>query len=314
MRFSIGIPAYKSLFLKECIFSVLMQDFTDFELIIINDNSPDDIKSIVFTFSDSRINYYENSINTGAENVVDNWNKCLSFAQGEYFVLLGDDDVLDVNYLTEFNSLINKFPNLNIYHCRSKLIDENGKILRLSEPRPEIESVFDLMNERIKDQRIQYVSDFVYKTSVLRKNKGFYKLPLAWYSDDITAYMAASEGGIANTNLPVFNYRTTQHTITSTGSSKLKLIALEKATHWIKSFLKTTEDISFLDNIIRLELLSKLDNYYFSRRIHILSLDYVSETWIALLKNIFVENKKYINISEFFKSFLVYFFRNRKKI
>jgi glycosyltransferase involved in cell wall biosynthesis len=35
--FSIGIPAYKGRFLKECIDSILAQVFCDFELIIVND-------------------------------------------------------------------------------------------------------------------------------------------------------------------------------------------------------------------------------------------------------------------------------------
>ncbi|MEJ0106414.1 MAG: glycosyltransferase [Bacteroidota bacterium] len=39
MKFSIGIPAYKGRFLKECISSVINQTFRDFELIIINDCS-----------------------------------------------------------------------------------------------------------------------------------------------------------------------------------------------------------------------------------------------------------------------------------
>ena len=62
-KFSITIPAYKRTYLQECIDSILGQTYTDFELIIVNDASPEDLDSIVNSFSDSRIRYYKNEKN-----------------------------------------------------------------------------------------------------------------------------------------------------------------------------------------------------------------------------------------------------------
>ena len=98
--FTIGIPAYKSTFLKECIDSILAQDYSNFELIIVNDASPEDIDSIVSSYNDKRIRYYKNERNFGAEHVVDNWNKCLAYATGDYFVLMGDDDKMELDFLS----------------------------------------------------------------------------------------------------------------------------------------------------------------------------------------------------------------------
>lgn len=55
MKFTIAIPAYKRTFLKECIDSILAQTYKDFELIIINDASPEDLDSVVECYKDSRI-------------------------------------------------------------------------------------------------------------------------------------------------------------------------------------------------------------------------------------------------------------------
>lgn len=44
---SIAIPAYKKKFLADAIQSVLNQSIQDFELIIVNDKSPEDIDSVV---------------------------------------------------------------------------------------------------------------------------------------------------------------------------------------------------------------------------------------------------------------------------
>ena len=62
MKFSVTIPAYKARFLKECIESILAQTYKDFELIIVNDASPEDLTSIVKSFNDPRIRYYINEL------------------------------------------------------------------------------------------------------------------------------------------------------------------------------------------------------------------------------------------------------------
>ena len=43
IKYSFVLPAYKSQFLKESIDSILAQSYKDFELIIVDDASPDDI-------------------------------------------------------------------------------------------------------------------------------------------------------------------------------------------------------------------------------------------------------------------------------
>ncbi len=88
--FTIGIPAFKGTYLKDCIDSILAQTTTDFELVIINDASPDPIHELVQNYDDERIRYYENDHNIGAEHVVQNWNRCLEHAKGKYIVLMGD--------------------------------------------------------------------------------------------------------------------------------------------------------------------------------------------------------------------------------
>ena len=76
--FSILIPAYKSRYLNEAMESVLAQTYQDWEMIIVDDHSPEDLVSIVRRYKDNRISYYRNGKNIGAGDVIKNWNKCLS--------------------------------------------------------------------------------------------------------------------------------------------------------------------------------------------------------------------------------------------
>ena len=260
--FSIGIPAFKAKFLRECIESILCQTCSDFELIIVNDASPENIDDIVNSFSDDRIRYYKNDKNIGAEHVVDNWNKCLSYATGNYFVLMGDDDRLAHNYLEEFTKLITKYPALDIYHCRVLIIDENSNPVRLVPSWPEYESIYENIWHRMNVFRIQFISDFVYRTSVLKNNNGFYKIELAWASDDISSFIAIGDKGIAHCNIPLLHYRQSSITISSVGSVELKLRAINKIKEWYDSFMENSHPTKETDILLKKNIKENLNNYF----------------------------------------------------
>lgn len=261
--FSITIPAYKKVFLFQCIESALSQTYKDFEIIIVNDNSPEDLDEVVGSFSDERIHYYKNNVGFGAEHVVGNWNKCLEYAKGDFIICMGDDDRLKPNFLSDLYHLIQKYPDLDVYYSRTEIINERSEVVRQLDARPERESVYEMIQQR-KEGRSMFIGDYCYRTSVLRERGGFYDLPFAWGSDAITAYMMAGKKGIANTANAGFQYRVNSRTISSSTSNvegKMKAICRER--QWFEEFYKEAP-ISESDWKIYKEL--KADNAsYFER-------------------------------------------------
>ena len=256
MKFSVTIPTYKSRFLKEAIESVVGQTYADWELVIVDDCSPEPLKEIVEPFlSDSRISYYRNEKNCGAVNVVDNWNICLSHCTGDYVICMGDDDRLLPNCLEIYKKLIERYPTLNVYHTRTEIINEKGDVIDVQEERPEWESVLSLVWNRWDHRNKQFIGDFCYATDYLKHAEGYYQLPLAWGSDDITAAMAAKEKGIANTQAFGFQYRTNSQTITSSSAyARIKLEATLTQYKWFGELLKE----------LSTKTLSEEDAYYIS--------------------------------------------------
>ena len=240
-KFSITIPAYKHKYLKECIDSILSQTYMDFELIIVNDASPEDIGTVVSAYRDPRILYYVNEKNCGAINVVDNWNKCLEYAKGKYVICMGDDDKLMPNCLEEYSKLISKYPGLGVYHAWTEIIDENSKFLKLQEPRPEYEGCLCMAYNRWQG-RSQYIGDFCFDIEKLRNDGGFFKLPMAWASDDITAVRAARYAGIANTQVPCFQYRENRLSISTIGNIDIKIDTCLQERKWYEDFLESYKD------------------------------------------------------------------------
>lgn len=89
---SVCIPTWRgAAFIGATIESVLAQTHGDFELLIVDDNSPDDTHAVVARYTDPRIRYVRNDSNRGAEG---NWNRCIELARGRYFKLLPHDDLL----------------------------------------------------------------------------------------------------------------------------------------------------------------------------------------------------------------------------
>lgn len=254
MKFSITIPAYKQKYLAEAIDSCLAQTYQNFELIIVNDHSPENLDAVVSQYDDPRIRYYVNEKNCGAINVVDNWNICLSYAQGDYIICMGDDDRLLPSCLEDYTKLIKKYPNLNIYHARTEMIDEKSSFLDLQEARPERESVYSIIWHRLKGRK-QFIGDFLFHTKTLKKRGGFYKIPLATFSDDISVVMAAKDGGIANMQVFGFQYR--EHSETISRSNNLRMIAYsaKQAHGWFCQFLSDETENSLDEKYRKLALI-----------------------------------------------------------
>lgn len=255
--FTIAIPAYKSKFLGEAIESCLSQTYGNFEVVIVDDASPEDLKSVVDGYHDDRIRFYRNEKNCGAVDVVDNWNICLSYASGDYVICMGDDDRLLPNCLEEYAQLIEKYPGIGLLHGWTEIINEHSEVTALTTHRCEYESVMSLVWHRSHAYELQFIGDFCFNTEWLRSQGGFYKLPLAWGSDDISAYIGAMKNGVANTQKVVFQYRRNSLTISSTGNVNEKMNAIMKEFEWKQQFL-TTPCKDYHDELYRKELISDL--------------------------------------------------------
>ncbi len=236
---TISIPAYKSKFIGEAVESCLSQTYKHFEIVIVDDASPEDLKSVVDKYQDARIRYNRNEKNCGAVNVVDNWNICLSYAKGDYIICMGDDDRLLPNCLEEYVKLIEKYPGIGLLHGWTELIDENSNVVSLTTHRCEYESAMSLAWHRSHAYELQFIGDFCFNTEWLRSQGGFYKLPLAWGSDDISAIIGAMKNGVANTQVPVFQYRRNRYTISSTGNTMIKVDAIIAENDWYKEFFES---------------------------------------------------------------------------
>lgn len=235
---SIGMPAYKAKYLNDAINSILAQTYQNFELIIVNDASPEDLYSIVKSYNDQRIIYKENKENIGRTNLIENWNLCLSYASGLFLVLASDDDIYEPKFLETMYNLSLKYPNVDLFHSRIDIINDSNDILAVSNPCLEYESDLEFVSQRLISRRTQVAPDFMCRMNALRAIGGFVNFPLAWYSDDATWYSLAKNKGVAYSSEVLFHWRDSGINISSRKDNVIqKLEASFLYKKWIRDYL-----------------------------------------------------------------------------
>jgi glycosyltransferase involved in cell wall biosynthesis len=104
VRFSILLPTRNRLeLLRYAVQSVLDQDFQDWEVVVSDNASEDDIPGFLAEVADSRIRYVRSEI---LIPVTDNWNLALENSSGDYIIMLGDDDCLMQRCLSTANQML----------------------------------------------------------------------------------------------------------------------------------------------------------------------------------------------------------------
>lgn len=220
---SIAIPVYKSEFLSETIESALNQSYKNIELLIVNDCSPQNIDSIVQRYMDDpRLHYYKNEKNIGSKDPAANWNKCLSYAKGEFFSLLCDDDVYAPTFIEKMLCLANKYAETNVFRARVKLVDNKGALKNLFPSAPEWESAVDYMWAIVSSYRLQTISEFMYRTDYIKQQGGYISLPKAWCSDHASIIKLAKNGGIATCNELLVQFRMSGLNISTSNSKYIR--------------------------------------------------------------------------------------------
>lgn len=107
VKFSVNVPVYNAeKFIHQCIDSILNQTFTDFEVNLIDDGSPDNSGAICDEYAqkDSRVRVFHNE-NQGsfATRVF-----AVNHSNGEYCIFCDSDDYYDQVYLEKINEQLEK--------------------------------------------------------------------------------------------------------------------------------------------------------------------------------------------------------------
>jgi glycosyltransferase involved in cell wall biosynthesis len=132
-RFSVIIPVYKQAqFLADAVQSVLDQTFEDFEIIIVNDASPDNAGEVIAQFADPRVKSITHEKNKGLPAAR---NTGMQAASGEFIALLDADDYFHAAKLAVHYAFLVSNPSIDItYNARFDLHHSSNEIRTIYQP------------------------------------------------------------------------------------------------------------------------------------------------------------------------------------
>lgn len=128
MKISVVIPSYNSLEnLTRLVNSVLCQSYEDYEIVISDDSSDNQIEDYIKSLDNPKISYFHHLPSLGSPK---NWNFAIKKAQGDYVKIMHHDDWFSSNdALDKFVKLMDENPDCDFGYSKSVNVDlASGKI------------------------------------------------------------------------------------------------------------------------------------------------------------------------------------------
>jgi glycosyltransferase involved in cell wall biosynthesis len=291
------MPAYNcEKYISQAIDSIINQTYTNFELLIADDCSSDNTKSIIDAYDDKRIKTFHNEINLGYLQAS---NKLFAICQGEFITFQDADDYSDITRLEKLVFFLENNPSIHAVGSNIIKIDINNNFI--------YQTNFALTTEQIKIEFKNYRTTFVGSALMLRKELlseiGFYNI---WFdrigSEDIYMHsLILDNHEISNISENLYYYRTNPQSVSTTQTNSKSAIGHELIIEMYKRRQRGKEDYLQSNNI------SKLNKHV----ILLLNIKSIKENrWKSLLcffKNLFVNFSVSIY---YFRHFMSEFFHS----
>ena len=256
MKFSVIIPVFnKADTIPTSLNSVFAQTYRDFEIIVVNDGSTDNIQQVLSQYEGLVVINQENAGVSAARNAG------INKAQGEYLCFLDADDIYFPNHLSVLNELINKYPS-NGFYCTSHIetfadgdnIDSSIRLPEFIKKSSDYncDNLFKLVNTY--SDGIIHTNSFCIKKELLIINKIFFAVGEKQGEDTDLWYRVALKNNIILSKVPTTQYRREYSTATKFGV---------KTKDWV--FIRRIGEIQkdkSISNAIKMEVLLLADRYH----------------------------------------------------
>ncbi len=232
MLVSVCIPTYSRLnYLKLAVESIINQSFTDFEICVSQDPMIEGPDSKIRSWCEEQLLIYEffkYNLNEKNLGLAGNWNKLVEMSQGEYIIIIGDDDLLAPNYLEILTKDLLKF-NASVAFTNQYFINEYGDILE--NLTKENESLYKrnlLRSGLLKEPVATVLNNSVPMSSALISHKILKRFPFDNNSNtpefEVFLKIASSGGTFLYNEAKLAYYRTHNDSATSNGLKIDKLL------------------------------------------------------------------------------------------
>ena len=252
-KVSVIVPCYnQGKYAKECLDSVMAQTFQDFEVICVNDGSPDNCLKILEEFSqnDNRIRVYtqENQGQSAARN------KGLDNAKGEYIFFLDSDDLLPDFSLQTLLQIAQK---TNVPLVASKRLGTQ----ELPEEKLTYQVHRNVLKDFVRDRRIfSTPCNKLYRADILKTHRFISGI----YFED-WPFLTTLFGQIdsyATTDIACYTYNEENSSTTRSDFSQKKVDSYLTGIRYVYDFYKNRPDLSLAQKRIAVAVKMMVNKVY----------------------------------------------------
>ena len=243
---SVIIPAYGTEgYIDKCLKSVINQTYSNLQIIVIDDGSPDELYKVVekYELIDDRVELVRQQ-NGGASVARNNG---LKKASGDYILFLDSDDWLEVDTIELLlNKAIVDKADLVMPDRYNKIYENGNKIEELLFKSSEFKTVPEfVINVLVSQGRAWRVSSVLYKADIIKRFK--IEFPVGYTSEDMIFNLEylAKASRISFIKYPTLNVNKRDNSVTATYKDNLLDIVLF-IDRKVKEFInKTNYDVLY---------------------------------------------------------------------
>lgn len=216
MKFSVIIPTYnRADFISKTLKSVLEQEYSDFEIIVVDDGSTDNTEYVVKSLECSKLHYYKTkNQERGAAR-----NFGLSKSKGEYINFFDSDDIMYPNHLKEANKQLEKYHKPEVLCFPFDYLDSQLELTGTKKGFRELMSPLALSKNHI------HLNGAFIKKSILKKSVQFienreFRVSEDWYfffklalSFDIVGVPTPTSGYVIHSESTMSNFSSTDYLV-----------------------------------------------------------------------------------------------------
>ena len=277
VKLSIIVPIYNvEQYLRKCVDSLLAQDYSDYEIVLVDDGSPDACPQICDEYA-QKVNSEKRIENSEFIRVIHRENGGLSaarnsgieIAQGEYVMFVDSDDYIEPNVLAGLMKQVER-DDLDVLRYRLQYVrirESQESRVKSQEPIYEVYNPYksdpfigndysqeptdgvSFLNSRMSTAC--YAWTFIVKQSLLVKGEGMnglmdeylFKEGIYFEDTDWTPRMLCNAKRVASTNTVVYNYLIREGSITNAVNKSKKKKVLEDKLRLIETLKQQAEGL-----------------------------------------------------------------------
>lgn len=202
---TIGMPTYNRRhgYFPQALQSALAQDYPNLEVVVCDNASTDGTQEYMAAMTDPRLRYVRHAENIGANA---NFNSCLDNADGQFFLMLHDDDLLDPTFVSRCVAALGGRSDMGLVRTGSRVIGTDGQVLGSNRTNTQGKDAAEVVLSWFRRQTPLYLASTLYNTRHLREAGGFAS-PHGLYQDVKATFIVMARHGHVDVDEVLASFR-----------------------------------------------------------------------------------------------------------